>query len=151
MRMKRIIENKATIVMSGFRRSRNYGKVNTWRDRLRVKITMVEIGGLCVCVREREREREREGLREREADREKDTWVRGVRKIRINNECKEKKNYKKTILFFSIGVHTIPNLEWYCSFILNVLAFKTSYVWVFLVFGVLNSKCQIFSIYHTRC
>ena len=61
--MKRIIENKATIVMSGFRRSRNYGKVSTWQDRLRVKITMVEIGGLCVC--ERERERERRGERKR--------------------------------------------------------------------------------------
>ena len=140
--MKRIIENKATIVMSGFRRSRNYGKVNTWRDRLRVKITMVEIGGLCVCVREREREREREGLREREADREKDTWVRGVRKIRINNERREKKN-KKNYFIFSIVVRTIP-----IGMILffNLLIFKTSDVRGFLVFVVLNVKCQIFSI-----
>ena len=51
--------------MSGFRRSRNYGKVSTWQDRLRVKITMVEIGGLCVCVCERERERERRVERKR--------------------------------------------------------------------------------------
>ena len=76
--------------------------------------------------REREREREREGLRE---------WVRQTGVMRLICERREKKNIKENLAF-------VLNLEWYCSSIPNFLAFITSDVSDFLVFG-------IFGIWHT--
>ena len=37
----------------------------------------------------------------------------------------ERKIIKNYFFWFSICVHTVSNLEWYCSFILNFLAFRS--------------------------
>ena len=47
---------------------------------------------------------------------------------------------RKRLIYFSICVRTVPNLERYHSPMLNLLAFGTSEVRVFLVFGVPNAK-----------
>ena len=83
-----------------------------------MKLALGEIGGGGKVMRERERERERD--------------MRGER--------------KGFFFFFCICICIVPNLEWYCSSILNVLTFKTSYVWSFLVFGVSNVKYLVFNI-----
>lgn len=52
--------------------------------------------------------------------------------------------------FFCICIHTIPNLERYCSSMLNFLTFKISYVRGFLVFSVPNVKYLVFDILDTN-
>ena len=57
------------------------------------------------------------------------------REKRLNKELRgERKGQIKNYYFwFGICVHTIPILEWYCSLMPNVLAFKTPQMRCFLV------------------
>ena len=47
---------------------------------------------------------------------------------------------KNRIYIFGIYVHTVPNLERYCSLVQNVLVFKTPAVRCFSVIGVPNAN-----------
>jgi len=76
----------------------------------------------------------------------------------------------KKLYFFNISIRTVPKIEWYCSYVIKIMAFGTSHERDFLMFGVSNAKyltfdtpdenalsnrrryaiCQIFGIWHTK-
>ena len=64
-------------------------------------------------------------------------------------EEREKRKENKNILNpYSIFVRTLSYLKVYYSMPQNFDTFNTPHDALFLVFGVLNAKCQIFGIWH---